>query len=252
MAKLTKRETMLINNYAKHFNVNNSAKISKEHVSEAINIVFNCKLNNEDDCFLIFSAFNLLNAYAKQAGNSKEFVINEIAKHTDHKSKKPLYFFKWHVWKRACEIVDKNFENVKAYPNIGCSVVECLGVQFSFHNTYTSDNESKNKYLVPEHYWSGIRLQPVALQLYLCAKTIDISDENKVLITSPVNKTIDEIIGTKFESYLTSDIATDVTEHIKNKKIKQILDKKPISKYQQKQLDKENEIDNDDDLPPVK
>lgn len=113
-------------------------------------------LNTAEDYFLYFASLNLINAYVKK----------------DYAALKN-YSFKEYISKGVEALIKKEVMGIKFSYNKQLTVIDIKGLQFSFHNSEITEEMQ----LVADKYeqieWEGIRLQPVALEIYNYAKDLD-------------------------------------------------------------------------------
>lgn len=112
------------------------------------------KIKNEYDLFYYLASMNLLNAYVKKDYATKDFKHN--------------YQFKNTLAANIEELIVKNFNNVNIYISEDVVYIDVFNVQFSFHNikytTILNRYKSSRKNRIQE--WNGIRLQPIAADLF--------------------------------------------------------------------------------------
>ncbi|MEG1411742.1 MAG: hypothetical protein RSD36_18060 [Terrisporobacter sp.] len=126
------------------------------------------KIKNEYDLFYYLASMNLLNSYVKKDYATKEFKHN--------------YCFKNNLTITIEEIIYKNFNNVNIFISKDVVYIEVFNVQFSFHNIkYTKILEkyrcnSNNSY----QEWKGIRLQPIAADLFDTVKDKYVKNNKRV------------------------------------------------------------------------
>ena len=120
-------------------------------------------IQDKRDAFLRLCSLNLLNAAIKKKefkdslsyGYIKPFVsrfVEYVITHTDN------------------SYVDEMYYNSEQK----CMYIRCYGVQFSFHNIIITESISAfvdSKSNIPVQ-WDGVRLQPIAQDLFLLAKDL--------------------------------------------------------------------------------
>ncbi|MFR9597349.1 MAG: hypothetical protein SNH79_07220 [Rikenellaceae bacterium] len=139
-----------------------------ELINEAKRTTFRT-IRSKEDAFIVLSALNLLNAAVKNKEN-KEY--QEIA-HYGFIKPSVVKFFLQCIDKNNVKYIDEASYNAKEQ----CLYIRCLGIQFSFHNIdVISIDNFINSLCNKQVSWDGIRLQPIAVELYELAKSIDRSE----------------------------------------------------------------------------
>ena len=121
------------------------------------------KSQNKDDVFLSLCSLNLLNAAIKKKeykdvlsyGNIKPPVSKLVELCVTHKD-------------------DKLTEGLYYSQTEQCMYIRSFGFQFSFHNITITDNIKRfisSELNIPVK-WDGIRLQPIAVELFILAKKL--------------------------------------------------------------------------------
>ena len=118
-------------------------------------------IKTKNDTFLVLSSLNLLNFAVKQKEFKGEFGYGLI---------KPAVA---KIVKICFENIDKHLVD-EIYYNVKeqCVYIRCYGIQFSFHNVGAKliGEEFITSSLNKRVGWDGIRLQPIALELFSLAK----------------------------------------------------------------------------------
>ncbi|MCC3668896.1 hypothetical protein [Terrisporobacter mayombei] len=116
-------------------------------------------IKNKEDAFYFLSSMNLLNSYVK-----KDYAQRDFAK---------KYKFKNYLLKGIEKLIKLNLKDVDIYWDKKVVYIEISGIQFSFHNIYESKAISRFKTTKENKYqeWKGIRLQPLASDIFEFAKS---------------------------------------------------------------------------------
>ncbi|MGL4520398.1 MAG: hypothetical protein ACRCUJ_12185 [Phocaeicola sp.] len=133
------------------------------------------EIKSKNDLFVALSALNLLNAAVKielfkeQVGYG--FIKPAVSRIIQHCMKSNESNF---------------FDDICYDAKRKCAYLRCFGLQFSFHNVNTNCIDDEIITLISEHspVWDGVRLQPVALELYQLAKECQlkgISDSDAIM-----------------------------------------------------------------------
>lgn len=156
------------------------AKILFEDEKLAFYISGLFKPENIYDCFVIFSAGALCNAFVK-----KDYAPKEV-KHS--------YAFKGFLDAQVDRLLKKPIEDVNIYHSAEFSVVDICGLKFSYHGLGDKNNMSNCTKNQANKVWEedGLRLTACAKELFENAKKF--IDDGKV---SPKNKKVFESISTK-------------------------------------------------------
>lgn len=138
----------------------------EKEIEEAItNIKRSIKTKN--DVFLVLSSLNLLNAAVKKDEYKKKIGYGLI---------KPSVakFIQLCIKHKELNLVDEISYDSKGK----CAYIRCFGIQFSFHNIGEQylDKEFIESFRDKKIDWDGIRLQPIAEQLYQLAKSCSTND----------------------------------------------------------------------------
>lgn len=132
-------------------------EISYKQASQAY---INClmRINNEFDAFYFLASMNLLNAYVKKDCAHNDFINR--------------YTFKNHLARGLETLIIKNIDNIKIYYTDEIVYIDVFDVQFSFHNVKPNSTLNKFKCSKKNNYqeWKGIRLQPIASNLFELAE----------------------------------------------------------------------------------
>lgn len=114
-------------------------------------------VRTKNDAFLVLCSLNLLNAAVKKE-EYKELIGYGLIKPSIAK------LLQFCIANENRDLVDEIYYDEKGQ----CAYIRCFGIQFSFHNIGRNRlgeefiNSSKNKKVD----WDGIKLQPIALELY--------------------------------------------------------------------------------------
>lgn len=132
----------------------------KNEVDEAIKQIHRI-IRTKNDLFLVLCSLNLLNAAVK-IDKYKDLIGYGLIKPSVSK------LIQTCLANSSENLVDEIFYNAKDM----CVYIRCFGIQFSFHNINTkriSPNIIRS--ITNETVkWDGIRLQPIALELYFLSK----------------------------------------------------------------------------------
>lgn len=132
----------------------------RNEVDEAITIIIRT-VRTKNDAFLVLCSLNLLNAAVKK---------DEYKKLIGYGSIKPAVakFVQFCIIDEESNLV----EELKYNAQKQCTYIRCYGIQFSFHNVGVNRlGEDFVKSFANERVdWDGVRLQPIALELYHLAK----------------------------------------------------------------------------------
>lgn len=132
----------------------------KNEVDEAIKQIHRI-ISTKNDLFLVLCSLNLLNAAVK-IDEYKDLIGYGLIKPSVSK------LIQTCLANSSENLVDEIFYNAKDM----CVYIRCFGIQFSFHNINTkriSPNIIRS--ITNETVkWDGIRLQPIALELYFLSK----------------------------------------------------------------------------------
>ena len=132
----------------------------KNEVDDAINQIHRTN-RTKNDVFVVLCSLNLLNAAVK-IDEYKDLIGYGLIKPSVSKLIQNC------LANSSENLVDEIFYNAK---NL-CVYIRCFGIQFSFHNIDTkriSPNIIRS--ITNETVkWDGIRLQPIALELYFLSK----------------------------------------------------------------------------------
>lgn len=120
-------------------------EIPIENVINALKVVDEQNLKTNRKVFVYFASINLLNAYIK-----REDALECM---------KGYYYFKKFAGKAMDYLTSVNAQIVSAYSQDQLLMVNCLGMEFSFHNVKTEHN-------YPSKNWSGLKLQPYANTIF--------------------------------------------------------------------------------------
>lgn len=129
--------------------------ISKEIVDRAFNNLSVMELKTSDDYFLFYASINLINAYVK-----KEYAVYKN------------YNFKRFVSLGIESLINEKKDGINFSYNKQLTIVEIMGVQFSFHNSQITDLMKSKESDFQQIEWSNIRLQPFALEIYELARML--------------------------------------------------------------------------------
>ncbi len=130
-----------------------SGRLPLKLAQEAECILKQKNVENEDAIFILLAAANYLNTFVKQS-HDKHFEDN--------------YFFKQELVD-ALKNVDRSLVKLGQEKNV--LTAEIYGFQFSFHHV-DFDNLKETADLEESH-WSGIRLQPYALDIFKFALSLN-------------------------------------------------------------------------------
>ncbi len=153
-------------------------------MTEAINEA-KCQLlrtvRTKSDAFIVLASLNLLNAVVKKK-EYKDVVSYGLIKPNVSK------FILQCIENDQIKFVDEVYYDIKGQ----CIYIRCYGIQFSFHNIGIHNiNDFVNSPQNKKVDWDGVRLQPIALELFELAyqnltageMTIDnIQNEVKIIV----------------------------------------------------------------------
>ena len=131
------------------------------------------------DCFVIFSAGTLCNAFVKKTYAPKEV--------------RNCYAFKGFLDVQVDRLLDNPIENVKVFHNDKFSVVDVLGLKFSFHGLGDVKGKGNCTAKKADDYWhqDNLRFTPYAKELFDISKQF--IDDGKVSEqNSKIFKTIEQ------------------------------------------------------------
>lgn len=116
---------------------------------------YNIPITNYNEAFYVFSCFNLLNTAVK-----------------DNEHYKISYDFKKHIEDKIIEVINSDIKNIDIYLDKNVCYIKFLDYQFSFHNVNYGDElkEYKNSPRNIIQEWSGIKLQPIACDIFEIAR----------------------------------------------------------------------------------
>lgn len=129
-------------------------------------------VGTKQELLLRLCALNLLNALVKQEEYKKALHYGMI-------KPKVFYLIKNLASKNQLGLCDE----IYIKPSENCAYIRCYGLQFGFHNIDAKALEEDFPQLTNENgKWDGVRLQPIANQLYDLAKEAveQNLDENEV------------------------------------------------------------------------
>ena len=123
------------------------------------------------DCFVIFSAGTLINAYVKKPYAQKPYKKN--------------YSFKRFICTRVEELLKKPIKDVKVLHSSGFTVVDVNGLKFSYHSLGDPHKVANSSIGAANSAWNQdkLRLTPYALQLFQLSEKL-INDDK----VSKINK----------------------------------------------------------------
>ena len=178
------------------------AKILFEDEKRAFYISGLFKPENIYDCFVIFAAGTLCNAFVK-----KEYAPKEV-KHS--------YAFKGFLDAQVNRLLKNPVEDVKIYHSAEFSVVDICGLKFSYHGLGDKNNMSNCTKNQANKIWEedGLRLTACAKELFDNAKKF-VAD-GKV---SSNNKKVFEIIESKLVNASIQESKQIVKEILEDKEI---------------------------------
>ena len=178
------------------------AKILFEDEKRAFYISGLFKPENIYDCFVIFAAGALCNAFVK-----KEYAPKEV-KHS--------YAFKGFLDAQVNRLLKRPVEDVKIYHSAEFSVVDVCGLKFSYHGLGDKNNMANCTKNQANKIWEedGLRLTACSKELFDNAKKF-VAD-GKV---SPNNKKVFEIIESKLVNASVQESKQIVKEILEDKEI---------------------------------
>lgn len=115
------------------------------NIENALKVLNEQNFSSKSKVYVYLASLNLLNAYVKSE-NCVEFLKNK-------------YFFKKYVEYIVNYVHQKESEDVKIFTDGSVILLECLGMQFSFHGVKMPPEIIRKD-------WSGVRLQPYANQVF--------------------------------------------------------------------------------------
>ncbi|MGL4519361.1 MAG: hypothetical protein ACRCUJ_06730 [Phocaeicola sp.] len=132
----------------------------RNEVEEAVKQIIRT-IRTKNDAFLVLCSLNLLNAAVKK-DEYKELIGCGLIKPAVAK------FVQFCTTDVESNLVEELKYNVQEQ----CTYIRCYGIQFSFHNVGVNRlGEDFIKSFANERVvWDGVRLQPIALELYHLAK----------------------------------------------------------------------------------
>lgn len=119
--------------------------IPKQNVINALKVIDAKDFDTKEKVFVYFASLNLLNSYVKK----KDCAINNKSK----------YIFKKFASEGIDDLSDKKKHLVSVYGDSSFCMVNCMGMEFSFHNL-----DLKKNY--PAKEWAGLKLQPYANAIF--------------------------------------------------------------------------------------
>lgn len=151
-------------------------------VNEAITQIIRT-VRTKNDAFLVLCSLNLLNAAVKRE-EYKELLGYGLIKPAVAK------FIQLCTANEVHDFVEELNYNTKEQ----CAYIRCYGILFSFHNIGTKHlSESFIKSCAIENIvWDGVRLQPIALDLYNLAKECL---ENNICDAATIKERVQNIIN---------------------------------------------------------
>lgn len=156
----------------------------EKEIKEAI-IQTKKTIKTKNDAFLVLSSLNLLNAAVKKE-EYKHLIGYGLIKPSVSR------FIQFCIENPDCNFVEELYYDTEGQ----CAYIRCFNIQFSFHNigTRTIDEEFLKSEKNKKVEWDGVRLQPIALELY------QLSIEN---IKNNICNT--KIIAEKFQTILSAN-----------------------------------------------
>ena len=157
-----------------------SAKQAVENLSIAV--------LNKEDLFLFCASLNYLNAYIKSGGNKKQEVAQLLREEFPKMTFKNGYGFKRFVNVALLAILGNNFDDVtfERFPDQqNLIMITVNGLQFSYHGCFVYNNILPNVLNEEEKFkrgeskkvtgkdWEGLRLQPVAQEVFNFAMDLE-------------------------------------------------------------------------------
>lgn len=132
----------------------------KNEIDEAIKQIHRI-IRTKNDLFLVLCSLNLLNAAVK-IDEYKDLIGYGLIKPSVSK------LIQTCLANSSENLVDEIFYNAKDM----CVYIRCFGIQFSFHNINTKRISPNIISSITNETvkWDGIRLQPIALELYFLSK----------------------------------------------------------------------------------
>ena len=120
-------------------------RISVVNVKNALKVIEAKDFSSKEKMFVYLSALNLLNAYVKA-----DYCVEILKK---------KYFFKKNVQNICNYLYETHNADVKVFSEGTTALIECMGLQFSFHNVKINPGITNKE-------WGGIKLQPYANQIF--------------------------------------------------------------------------------------
>ena len=163
------------------------SQTNAQSAEQAVKNLSNAILNKED-LFLFCASLNYLNAYIKSGSNKNKELANLLKQEFPTMKFKNGYGFKKFVNIALIAILDKDFKGVtfRRFPNEnGLVMITIDGLQFSYHGVgiYSSiiedvkkeENKAKSdkSKKVGDKDWEGLRLQPVAQNVFDFASDLE-------------------------------------------------------------------------------
>lgn len=142
------------------------------------------EVEHKNDVFITLCSLNLLNAAIKDKEYKKELSYRYIKPRVSR-------FVEYVITHTDDSYVDEMYYN----SDQRCMYIRCYGVQFSFHNIIITENISAFvdfQSNIPVQ-WDGVRLQPIAQDLFLLAK--DLHSGN--IEENQINELFNHIIQSK-------------------------------------------------------
>ncbi len=128
----------------------------ESEINDAINYIKK-PIESKNDAFLMLCSLNLLNAAIKKK-EYKHLLGYGLIKPSVAK------FIQFCIENIDCGFIEELYYDSKNQ----CAYIRCFNIQFSFHNigTRTIDEEFLKSEKNKKVEWDGIRLQPIAFELY--------------------------------------------------------------------------------------
>ncbi len=133
-------------------------------------------VHTKQELFLKLCSLNYLNALVK---------LEEYKKHISYGTIKPtvIWLVKYLVNNNLTGLCDDIAVNLED----DCLFIRCYGLQFSFHHINSKMlTEEWPQLLNADIMWDGVRLQPVAKQLYELAKEADSQESAEEMVRERV------------------------------------------------------------------
>lgn len=137
-----------------------SSRLSLKLAQQAELILKQQNVENEEAIFLLCCAANYMNAYVKVSQEN----------HFEHN-----YYFKHELIQALSKA---SLKDVSLAKEGNVLLVDCLGFEFSFHQTEIKLLEEKHPLVQKE--WSQIRLQPYAQELFKAA--LELNDNSDIVV----------------------------------------------------------------------